>query len=237
MSFSGRTRARRGLIVGWPVAVSFFVIWVGSVAGFVHLAQRSAAVNAQVVIRRAVAEEQTERIATLEERLRILEAIEDLQTRLTPDEEVVLARHVYENSREYNIPPLLILAIIKVESSFGTHAVSAVGARGLMQVMPATGRWVVSQLGAEWPGDDRLFEPGFNVELGSRYFAELLAKFGSVEQAIIAYNWGETAVRRRLMDGRRLPESYLRRVQQAYHELKRRYGESPATTPLAQAPR
>ncbi len=237
MRLSVKTRARRGLVVGWPVAVSFLAIWVGSVAGFVHLTQRSATVIARVAEQSAVIEEKTERNAYLEERLLILEAIEDLQTRLTPDEEVVLARHVYENSREHDLPPLLLLAIIKVESSFGTHAVSAVGARGLMQVMPSTGRWVVSQLGAEWPGDDRLFEPGFNLALGSRYFAELLAKFGSVEKAIIAYNWGETAVRRRLMDGRRLPQSYLRRVQRAYHELQRRYGDAPATPSLTEAPR
>ena len=101
-----------------------------------------------------------------------------------------------------------------------------------MQVKPSTGRWVVSQLGVDWPGDDHLFEPSFNLWLGTRYLADLISKFGSVEEALIAYNWGETAVRRRLIDGKKLPRTYPRRVQSAYRELLRRYG-APSPHPFA----
>ena len=213
------------------MALGFLGLWVVSLLIIARLVGHTTALSEVIQEQALQIEEQAARIAHLEDRLRILEAVEDLQTSLTPRNETRLARHVYEFGKAHDIPPLLLLAIIQVESSFGTHAVSARGARGLMQVKPSTGRWVVSQLGVDWPGDDRLFEPGFNLWLGTRYLAQLIHKFGGVEEALIAYNWGETAVRRRLTNGKGLPRSYLRRVQSTYRDLQRHYG-APSPGPF-----
>jgi soluble lytic murein transglycosylase len=235
MTSADRVKKRRGLTVGWPIVIGFVLIWLVSIAGIVQLANRSVDLHSVIAEQAEQIEMQSERIAYLEDRLRILEAVEDLQSRLTPSEEAQLASHVYELSETHDIPPLLLLAIINVESSFGTHAISHMGARGLMQVKPSTGRWIVSQTGADWPGDDRLFDPGFNLWLGTEYLAHLIDKFGSVEKAIVAYNWGETAVRQKMDAGQKLPSTYLRRVEKAYRKLERLYG-SPSPGPFSARP-
>jgi soluble lytic murein transglycosylase-like protein len=80
-------------------------------------------------------------------------------------------------------PPSLVKAVMQVESTFNPKAVSPKGASGLMQIMPATAKY----LGLK--PEDR-FDPEKNVEAGSRYLAKQLNEFGSEELALAAYNWG-----------------------------------------------
>ena len=83
---------------------------------------------------------------------------------------------------------LLIAAIVEVESGFDPSAVSHRGARGLMQVMPAS-----------VPADlrERLFEPEPNLEVGAAYLRQLLDRYnGDLELTLAAYNAGPTNVRR-----------------------------------------
>jgi soluble lytic murein transglycosylase-like protein len=88
----------------------------------------------------------------------------------------------------YNIEPAIIKAIIMAESGFNPKAVSKVGARGLMQLMPRTAR----SLGVE-----DSFKPAHNIDAGVRYFRQLLDKFdGEVELALAAYNAGSFNVRK-----------------------------------------
>jgi len=224
---------RRGLAISWPMAAAFMAIWIVAVVGFAHQANRNVELGRQLQQQDERIADQAERIAYLEDRLRVLEAVEDLQTNLSHDDEARLAADIYEVSQEHQLPPLLIVAVIKVESSFGTDAVSIMGARGLMQVKPSTGRWVASQVGWEWPSDDALFEPDFNLRVGTRYLADLCRQFGCVENALVAYNRGETVVRESLQKGRSLPYSYTRRVMDAFNDLRLRYGAPriPLTAP------
>ncbi|HYR96780.1 MAG TPA: transglycosylase SLT domain-containing protein, partial [Candidatus Binatus sp.] len=88
------------------------------------------------------------------------------------------------------IDPLLVTAVIRQESLFEPEAVSPVGARGLMQLMPATARRIVGN-GAT----PRLEDPSSNVRLGVALLAQLLERYGgSVVKALAAYNGGEDAV-------------------------------------------
>ncbi|HZA50921.1 MAG TPA: lytic transglycosylase domain-containing protein, partial [Myxococcaceae bacterium] len=96
--------------------------------------------------------------------------------------------------------PLLVVAVIRTESSFDNYAVSPVGAMGLMQVMPNTGSWLMKRRGARLGRRTNLFDSELNIELGTAYLAELLARFGSVEKALIAYNAGPGAAARILAD-------------------------------------
>lgn len=83
-------------------------------------------------------------------------------------------------------PPSLVKAVMQVESGGKQEAVSSKGARGLMQLMPATAR----DLGVD------ASNPKENVEGGSRYLAQQLEEFGSKELALAAYNWGPGNVKR-----------------------------------------
>ena len=207
---------RRAVIISRRIAVALALICVGQIVGLGVLVRDNFA--HQETIRR-----QDDEIRRLKERLRVLEVIEDLHTNLTPEEETSLAAHVDQCSRSYGFDPLLLLAIIQVESSFGPRAISCKGARGLMQVKPSTARAEVTRLGWEWSGDNNLFEPVLNVRVGIEYLSKLVLKFGSVEKALIAYNHGETAVRGWLSEGLSLPQAYLRRVQREYRRLQFRY--------------
>ncbi|BBK42337.1 lytic transglycosylase [Allostella vacuolata] len=85
----------------------------------------------------------------------------------------------------------LVNAVIRQESMFDPVVVSSAGARGLMQLMPATARQVARQL-AESHSDQRLInDPGYNVALGSRYLGDQIRNFnGSYILAVAAYNAG-----------------------------------------------
>ena len=86
------------------------------------------------------------------------------------------------------IDPYLVAAVVREESSYYPRAVSRAGARGLMQLMPATARLMAP------PGD--LDDPGFNIELGTRFLAGLIREFNDPRLAIAAYNAGPKNVRK-----------------------------------------
>jgi soluble lytic murein transglycosylase-like protein len=117
------------------------------------------------------------------------------------------------------LEPQLLQAVIVVESGFDPAAVSAKGARGLMQLMPATAR----AYGATDLGD-----PAQNVAAGARYLRSLIDRYeNDLELALAAYNAGEDAVRR---SGRKIPpyretQRYVPKVMQVYRALR----EQPRT--------
>jgi soluble lytic murein transglycosylase len=95
------------------------------------------------------------------------------------------------------LEPELVYSIMREESGYRPEIVSVSGARGLLQLMPATAERlaVQSQLGAFSPDD--LFDPGINIRLGALYLQQLLARFdGRRSAAIGSYNAGPTAVAR-----------------------------------------
>jgi soluble lytic murein transglycosylase len=91
--------------------------------------------------------------------------------------------------------PFLVAAVIREESVYNSAAVSSAGALGLMQIMPQTGQQVASRLGLEGHTRDRLFEPCYNIRLGSSYLGHLYEKFDQdLILTIAAYNAGPEAV-------------------------------------------
>jgi soluble lytic murein transglycosylase-like protein len=99
------------------------------------------------------------------------------------------ARLIESVASEHGIDPALVHAVVEAESNYQTRARSQVGARGLMQLMPATAR----DLGVT--SARTLFEPQVNVEAGVKYLKQLLARFdGNLPRAIAAYNAGPGAV-------------------------------------------
>jgi len=98
-----------------------------------------------------------------------------------------------------NLDPALVAAVIKVESDFRHDAVSRADARGLMQIRPSTAKEVAESLGHEVNPDvfvDKLFDPEYNIILGTRYLANMLRDFnGNDAMALAAYNAGPTKLK------------------------------------------
>ncbi|PIQ39519.1 MAG: lytic murein transglycosylase [Thalassolituus sp. CG17_big_fil_post_rev_8_21_14_2_50_53_8] len=92
-------------------------------------------------------------------------------------------------SMESGLTSSEIWSIIRQESAFNAQAVSYVGAKGLMQLMPRTARAVAKQLKLRSRHPD-LLSPEINIRLGSTYLAEMKQRFGSLALAAAAYNAG-----------------------------------------------
>jgi soluble lytic murein transglycosylase len=89
------------------------------------------------------------------------------------------------------VPPEAAMAIARRESEFNANAASPVGARGLMQVMPATARQVAEGLGIEYSEDKLSNDWRYNVQLGTTYLGGLIERYnGSYILAFAAYNAG-----------------------------------------------
>jgi len=103
-------------------------------------------------------------------------------------EEIPYGELIYEKARKYDVDPALVVAVIEQESRFKPRARSQVGARGLMQLMPRTGRWM---------GARDLYNPEQNIDAGVKYIKYLDRRFhGDVKKIIAAYNGGEGNVTR-----------------------------------------
>jgi soluble lytic murein transglycosylase len=106
-------------------------------------------------------------------------------------------------AKERKLDPALLCAVILEESRFHSQAVSAAGARGLMQLMPPTGAKAARELKVPRFSGEQLFDPEMNVRLGSWYLAKMLEEFGGkTHLALAAYNAGPHMVRKWLAGSR-----------------------------------
>lgn len=98
---------------------------------------------------------------------------------------------IFMEAANTGIDQFLLAAMVKTESNFDPGAVSVKGARGLMQIMPETGRWVAGRKGMPGYSPDLLFNPGYNIKIGSLYVAELYKEYnGDTVLVLAAYNAG-----------------------------------------------
>lgn len=116
------------------------------------------------------------------------------------------------------VEPALVHAIARQESAFNADAVSPVGARGLMQFMPATARRVAQRYGVDFDEARLLGDPAYSAKLGAAHLGELLDDWGgSAALAFAAYNAGPGHVRRwieRFGDPRRSDRDIIDWVEQ-----------------------
>jgi soluble lytic murein transglycosylase len=100
------------------------------------------------------------------------------------------------SARQWSLDEALVYSIIRQESRFMPEARSRVGATGLMQLMPATARWVAKQIPVQPYNADMLKQPEVNIHMGSYYFRRVLDELGHPILATAAYNAGPGRARR-----------------------------------------
>jgi soluble lytic murein transglycosylase len=148
----------------------------------------------------------------------------------------------------------LVYAIMREESGYQPSAISPVGARGLLQLMPTTGAHLARRAGLEGFSAEALFTPETNLRLGAVYLDDLVRRFGGrLSAAIASYNAGPEAVSRWLEAGAQLSDdewvegisyeqtrSYVKRVLRSLHVYRSLYPLSregaPALVPGQRRP-
>lgn len=102
---------------------------------------------------------------------------------------------ITEEARDRGLDPFIAAALIRQESMFEYRITSHVGARGLMQIMPATGRSLADAVGVDRWDAEILYHPEINVHLGIRYLAQHMESYdGSLPAVFSAYNAGSHRV-------------------------------------------
>lgn len=123
-----------------------------------------------------------------------------------------VATIVDRHARRFGVDPLVVLAVIQVESRFDPTAVSSQGAMGLMQLQGDTARELAMDLGLQWTGDELLFDQDVNILLGCAYLSRLIDRFGDLDAALAAYSSGPGVVEARRDANGHIPFAYTDRV-------------------------
>ncbi|HEV8433082.1 MAG TPA: lytic transglycosylase domain-containing protein [Thermoanaerobaculia bacterium] len=126
--------------------------------------------------------------------------------------EVPFGSVIYNEAKKNNLPPELVAAVVNTESKFNPTARSRVGAIGLMQLVPRTGRWM---------GASNLLDPVQNIQAGAKYLKYLSDQFGGDQQKVVAaYNAGPGNVQRfNGVPPFRETRNYVSRVRNYQHDL------------------
>lgn len=151
-------------------------------------------------------------------------------------------KHVNEYAGEFGLDECLVLAVIREESRFNPKTVSWANARGLMQMIPQTGRNVARLIGIRPYYTNKLHEPDVNIKMGCYYLSQLMKRFdNNTMLALAAYNGGPLRVKKwmnkwwsevgsdididEFVESIPLSETkrYVQKVMKSYYEYKRLY--------------
>jgi soluble lytic murein transglycosylase-like protein len=147
----------------------------------------------------------------------VLERMPSLEVQAASD----LAGAVRAEAVSAELDPLLVMAVIGVESAWEATAVSERGARGLMQLRKVAQAGEERQSGLS-PGD--VHDPVHNVRMGVRYLARMIDAFGDEDLGLIAYNSGPTRLSSYLQAVGEVPDSmwsYVKRVRREERKIRR----------------
>jgi soluble lytic murein transglycosylase len=164
-------------------------------------------------------------------RVRVEQVLARDAAHLNEDERAHLATLILDEAVRCDIDPMLVLALIGIESDFRSEAVSPQGAVGFLQLQPPTAEWIARQLTAEPSMGPNLRDAATNLRLGVRYFVYLVGRFGHVTLGLEAYNRGPNApaLFERFVARDFANDSFSRRVLARYRDYLR-LAECPETT-------
>ncbi|MGH7855571.1 MAG: lytic transglycosylase domain-containing protein [Candidatus Binatia bacterium] len=138
-----------------------------------------------------------------------------------------LSEVIFEESSKRQLDPLLVTALIQVESGFKSAAVSPMGARGMMQIMPDTGKFLAETVAGEYGFQPAAFrpesldDPVLNLRLGIYYLHDLKRQFQHLNLALTAYNFGPADTQNRLENNLDLSDEFAGLVLDAYRRHKK----------------
>ena len=150
---------------------------------------------------------------------RIEEIISKHYTGLDEKIAVRIPELILVESKKYGYDPLFLTALIITESSFYNWAKSNRGARGLMQLRPATAIALASETHLKWRGNRTLFDPEKNIALGAYYLNKMVSRFGNLTLALEAYNLGPSRLSKYLRKGYQ-PKRYSKKVLKNYRKIR-----------------
>jgi soluble lytic murein transglycosylase-like protein len=157
---------------------------------------------------------------------KIRSALDLQEIQMSDDTLAQLTRSIADESEKHSLEPMLLMAIIEVESRFDQKAVSPQGALGLMQVQPIVVAALVEE-GKISPADKNrklnLKDPVVNVKVGASYLAHLKDLFGDLKIALTAYNAGPTWVSKMIAAKQMLPLQYATKVLSTQRSLENRF--------------
>lgn len=147
--------------------------------------------------------------------------------------------YIVKYSKEYNLDPSLVSAVIYAESRFNSDSISRAGARGLMQIMPATGRTISERLGESNFSVDKLLDPETNIRYGCWYLNYLFGNYPGNQNAVLAGYNGGGAVGDRYLISRdagipRETSGYIKTVNGAQEMYKQLYADKLSTNVTAE---
>lgn len=151
----------------------------------------------------------------------VASALTECSQRLGREQRWHMARVIHEESVAHGYDPLLITALVQVESGCSPTARGG-AAIGLTQLLPSTARGVAPRAGVAWRGVQTLHDPKANVQIGVRYLRELEEMLDDRYRAMAAYNMGPRPVLR-MSSERARRVGYVRKVMTRYERLRAQY--------------
>jgi len=152
---------------------------------------------------------------------RIVNIVSGSNNQLESETIYSIAKSIYEESTKYNFNPLLVSALIKVESNFIIDSVSDSYAFGLCQVRRFIAKELAENLGIKWDGaENTLFDPEKNIKIGLYYLSLLYDDFGDIELALTAYNHGPFRIQELMSQESEIPYVYADKVLQYYTQYR-----------------
>ena len=160
------------------------------------------------------------------ELIRIYSIVKSRRPDISETEAKELSEVILEECSWYGLDPMLVLAVINVESKFQYRAVSSAGARGIMQILPYVGKSLLQEIGLHQTPHAVPFRPEFlddpflNIKLGVYYLHGLRKSFRNLTHALTAYNMGPTETKNRLENDIELSAEYATMVLETYQQYK-----------------
>jgi soluble lytic murein transglycosylase-like protein len=209
---------RRATRIGFLAVIVLSAFWAGNayrrltvdadglLSSGVSLEDRVASLRMRV----AAVERENQNLRT---ELRVRRALGHSGRRVANADADRIVASILEAHNRYGLSTEVLLAVIETESGFDSRAVSSKGALGLMQLMPSTGEELADQLDIPWTGEEMLYDPAINIQLGSEYLYQMFQRFGHADNALAAYNAGPRRVQV-MNDIGILPREYPGRVRE-----------------------
>lgn len=102
--------------------------------------------------------------------------------------------NIVSAAQKYGVKPDIIASVIYAESGFDSNVQSSKGAIGLMQILPSTAEWLAVLMKVDYQRE-MLFDPEYNINMGTYYLSYLFRKFNDFQTVLASYNAGEGNVK------------------------------------------